>query len=198
MTLPAASAETTVPEIALDIPPDFHEVPLESAVEDRVAAQNALLEGMGLRDTEQREGLGLYLEAIARTLAGSPIVGTAFCAVAVDGRPSTATLTVATQATSSSDRLVVLAGTAEALRRTGSYAHVSIESAGSHRAVFASGAVGTDGLDLHQTTAVVPVPSHPLAVLVTIATPSRDDVATYERVVRSIAGSLRVVTSSAE
>jgi len=34
-----------------------------------------------------------------------------------------------------------------------------------------------------------------MAVLITIATPSEDDVSTYERVVRSVAGSLRVVTS---
>jgi hypothetical protein len=196
MSVPAAtSAATTVPEISLDIPPDFHEVPLEAAIEDRVAAQNALLEGMGLRDTEQREGLGLYLEAIARTLAGSPIVGTAFCAVEMDGRPSTATLTVATQPTSTTDPLVVVVGTAEAMRRTGAYPTVRIEPAGAHQAVFASGAAGTDGLDLHQTTAVVPVPAHTLAVLVTIATPSEDDVPTYERVVRSIAASLRVVTA---
>jgi hypothetical protein len=196
MSIPAAtSPATTVPEVALDIPPDFHEVPLEDAIEDRVAAQNALIEDIGLHDTEQREGLGLYLEAIARTLAGSPIVGTAFCAVEMDGRPSTATLTVATQSTSTADPLVVVAGTAEALRRSGAYARVSIEPAGTHRAVFASGAAGADGLDLHQTTAVVPVPAHPLAVLITIATPSRDDIATYERVVRSIAGSLRIVTS---
>ena len=70
MTMPAAADPPRVlPELALDIPPDFHEVPLETAIEDRVAAQSALLEDMGLRDTEQREGLGLYLEAIARTLA---------------------------------------------------------------------------------------------------------------------------------
>jgi hypothetical protein len=200
MTIPAAaySTEESVPEIALDIPPDFHEVPLETAIEDRVAAQSALLENIGLRSSEQREGLGLYLEAIARTLAGGPIVGTAFCAVEMDGRPSTATLTVATQPTSTPDPLVVVAGTAESLRRTGSYGRVGIERVGSHRAVLASGTAGAEGLRLHQTTAVVPVPSHPLAVLVTIATPSEDDVATYERVIRSIAGSLRVVTSTSE
>jgi hypothetical protein len=196
MTMPAAAhPQKTVPEIALDIPPDFHEVPLEAAIEDRVAAQNALLENMGLHDTEQREGLGLYLEAIARTLAGGPVVGTAFCAVEMDGRPSTATLTVATQSTSTTDPLIIVAGTAEAMRRSGGYGRVGVEAAGSHRAVFASGSTGTEGLPLHQTTAVVPVPAHALVVLITIATPSRDDVATYERVVRSIAESLRVVTS---
>jgi hypothetical protein len=196
MTMPAAAyPQKTRPEIALDIPPDFHEVPLEAAIEDRVAAQSALLEDMGLRDTEQREGLGLYLEAIARTLAGGPIVGTAFCAVEMDGRPSTATLTVATQSTSTTDPLVVVAGTAEAMRRTGGYTRVGVEAAGSHRAVFASGTTGTEGLELHQTNAVVPVPGHSMTVLITIATPSRDDVTTYERVVRSIAGSLRVVAS---
>jgi len=196
MTMPAAAyPQKTMPEIALDIPPDFHEVPLEAAIEDRVAAQNALIEDIGLHDTEQREGLGLYLEAIARTLAGGPVVGTAFCAVEMDGRPSTATLTVATQSTSTTDPLIVVAGTAEAMRRTGRYTRVGVEVAGSHRAVFASGAAGAEGLELQQTTAVVPVPGHALTVLVTIATPSRDDIATYERVVRSIAASLRVVTS---
>jgi hypothetical protein len=196
MTMPvAADPPRVLPEIALDIPPDFHEVPLETAIEDRVAAQSALLDAIGLRDTEQREGLGLYLEAIARTLAGSPIVGTAFCAVEMDGRPSTATLTVATRTTSTTDPLVMLAGTAEALRRTGDYATVTIEHAGAHNAVFASGQGGAEGLALHQTTAVVPVPGHAMAVLITIATPGEGDVATYERVVRSVAGSLRIVTS---
>ncbi len=191
----AAYPQKTAPEIALDIPPDFHEVPLEAAVEDRAAAQNALLEGMGLHDTEQREGLGLFLEAIARTLAGGPVVGTAFCAVKIDGRPSTATLAIATQSTSTTDPLVIVAGTAEAMRRTGGFTRVGVERAGTHQAVFASGTVGTEGLVLYQTTAVVPVPGHELTVLITIATPVRDDVATYERVVRSIAESLRVVTS---
>jgi hypothetical protein len=196
MTMPAAADPPRVlPEIALDIPPDFHEVPLESAIEDRVAAQSALLEDIGLRDIEQREGLGLYLEAIARTLAGGPVVGTAFCAVEMDGRPSTATLTVATRTTSTTDPLVMLAGTAEALRRAGDYSTVTIEHAGAHNAVFASGQGGAEGLTLHQTTAVVPVPGHAMAVLITIATPGAGDVATYERVVRSVAGSLRIVTS---
>jgi hypothetical protein len=196
MTMPAAAhPRQTRPEIALDIPPDFHEVPLEAAIEDRVAAQNALLEDMGLHDTEQREGLGLFLEAIARTLAGGPVIGTAFCAVEMAGRPSTATLAIATQSTSTTDPLVVVAGTAEAMRRTGSYTRVGVEAAGTRQAVFASGTVGTDGLVLHQTTAVVPVPEHALTVLITIATPVRDDVATYERVVRAIAESLHVVTS---
>jgi hypothetical protein len=199
MTISAATyTSEAVPEIALDIPPDFHEVPLESAIEDRVAAQSALLEDIGLRSSEQREGLGLYLEAIARTLAGGPVVGTAFCAVEMDGRPSTATLTVATQPTSTPDPLVVVAGTAESLRRTGDYGDVRIERAGPHQAVFANGKTGDEGLRLHQTTAVVPVPSHPLAVLVTIATPSEGDLAIYERVIRSIAGSLRVVSSTSE
>jgi hypothetical protein len=196
MTMPAAAdPPRTLPEIALDIPPDFHEVPLETAIEDRVAAQTALLEGMGLHDSQQREGLGLYLEAIARTLAGGPVVGTAFCAVEMDGRPSTATLTVATRMTSTTDPLVMVAGTAEALRRTGDYESVRIEHAGAHNAVFASERGGAEGLVLHQTTAVVPVPGHALAVLITVATPSEDDVATYDRVVRSVAGSLRIVTA---
>jgi hypothetical protein len=196
MTMPAAADPPRIrPEIALDIPPDFHEVPLETAIEDRVAAQSALLEDIGLRDTEQREGLCLYLEAIARTLAGGPIVGTAFCAVEMDGRPSTATLTVATRTTSTTDPLVMLVGTAEALRRTGDYATVTIEHVGAHNAVFAKGHGGAAGLVLHQTTAVVPVPGQAMAVLITIATPGAGDVGTYERVVRSVAGSLRIVTS---
>jgi hypothetical protein len=196
MTMPAAADPPRImPEIALDIPPDFHEVPLEAAIEDRAAAQSALLEDIGLSDSEQREGLGLYLEAIARTLAGGPIVGTAFCAVEMDGRPSTATLTVATQPTSTTDPLVVVAGTAEALRRAGGYAAIDIERTGSHHAVIATRRGGAEAIELHETTAIIPVSGYPLAVLVTIATPSADDVPTYERVVRSISASLRVVTS---
>ena len=198
MTVSTTHTSETTPEIALEIPPDFHEVPLENAIEDRAAAQSALLETIGLRDSQQREGLALYLEAIARTLVGGPVVGTAFCAVEMDGRPSTATLTVATQSTSTPDPLIVLAGTAESLRRTGEYSNVRIERIGSHQAVLAGGETGDEGLRLHQITAVVPVPSHPLAVLITIATPSADDVPAYERVIRSVAGSMRVVSSRSE
>lgn len=184
----------TEPEVALDIPPDFHEIPLATVIEDRVAAQHVLIDAIGPRDAEQREGLGLYLEAIARALAGGPIVGAAFCAVELDGRPSSATLTVATRTTSTSDPLVVAAGAAEALRRSGGYRHVGIRPAGPHRAVFARGR-GNEGFRCHQITAVVPVPSYPTAVLITIGTPSEGDLAAYERVLTSVAGSLRVVRS---
>lgn len=183
-----------LPDILLDVPPDFHEVPLEPAIEDRVAAQAELLDQIGLEDGQQREGLALYLEAVARSLADGPVVGTAFCAVELDGRPSTATLTVAPHDVATDDPLVAISGIAEALRRDGGYRAVAVEPAAGRSVVVARGRVPAGALDLHQVTVAVPLPGYRFAVLVTIATPATDDVDTYERVVRKVAESVRVAT----
>jgi hypothetical protein len=73
------------------MPPDFHEVPLEPAREDRAAAQVALVEALGLPERTQREGVALFVEALARSLADGPVLGASFCAVRLRGTPSTAT-----------------------------------------------------------------------------------------------------------
>lgn len=178
--------------IVVDIPPDFHEIPLASAVADRAAAQTSLIETMELSDSGQREGLGLYLEAVARSLGDGPVVGTSFCAVSLAGSPSTATLTLATSRTDTFDPLVALTGIAEALLRRGAHHAVGIERTGPHSVVVARSAPGDAGAALHQITVAVPVPGQPTALLITLATPHAEHLATYEQVVRQVAGSVRV------
>ena len=104
------------PVIVLDVPPDFHQVPLERETESRTGAQLQVLEDMGLSDRGQREALSLYLEALAVRLSRGSVLGTAFCAVQVDGHPSTATLTVALQPTHTGDRGLAVMGAAEAIQ----------------------------------------------------------------------------------
>ena len=67
--------------IDLDLPPEFHEVPLDRAVEDRAAAQRELIDTLHVGDAERREGLGWFLEALATMTRDSHIAGTAFCGV---------------------------------------------------------------------------------------------------------------------
>lgn len=191
--------ETVAPtqHIVLDIPPDFHEVPLDLAVEDRVAARSALLDRLGLTDSARREGFALFLEAVSRAVGDGPVVATSFCAVQLAGRPSTATLTVATQAGVFADPLVSVYGTAETLIRRGAHRAVRVERVGPHSVVLATSRVRDDvsraaeGPDLHQVTVVVPVPGLPLLALLAI-TSTAADLATYTDVVRTVAASLRV------
>ena len=185
------------PSVHLDIPPDFHEIPLDAAVEDRVAARTAVLDDLRLADAEQREGLGLYFEALARALAHGPVVGTAFCAVEINGKPSTATLTVATQTGAPSDPLVASLGLAEVMRRVGRHDSVAIERLGSHHAVVATGSLRTGGDELRTVTIATPLPGDRLVVLVTLATPCLDDFPLYTRVARQVAASARVVRPDA-
>jgi hypothetical protein len=187
------STVTLAPSVRLDIPPDFHEIPLDAAVEDRVAARTAVLDDLGLRDPEQREGLGLYFEAMARALRGGPVVGTAFCAVEIDGRPSTATLTVGTQPGPAADPLVAVLGVAEVVRTRGQHDSVAIERIGPHHAVVATGALATEGPQLRTVTIATPLPSDRVVLLITLATPCADDFATYARVARQVAASARLV-----
>ncbi len=188
---------TTVHELVqLDVPPDFHEVPLDAAVEDRVAARTDVLDVLGLDDPEQREGVGLYLEALAHALRDGPVAGTAFCAVELDGKPSTATLTVATRAHTTGDPLVTLAGLAEALRREAVHAAVTIERLGAQHGVVALR--GNEPSGLSEVTIAVPLSAAPLVVWVTLATPCVDDFGTYARVARDVAASARVVRGSTE
>lgn len=183
-------------QVRLDVPSDFHEVPLAAAVEDRVAARRDVLDGLGIDDPEQREGLGLYLEALAHALRDGPVSGTAFCAVELDGRPSTATLTVATRTHGTGDLLVTLAGVAEALRRQAVHAAVRIERLGARHGVVALR--GTEPSGLSEVTIAVPLPADPLVVWVTLTTPCVDDFSTYVRVARNVAASARVVRGSTD
>jgi len=185
------------PSVHLDIPADFHEIPLDAAVEDRVAARTAVLDDLGLADSGQREGLGLYFEALARSLGHGPVVGTAFCAVEIDGKPSTATLTVATQVGAPPDPLVATVGLVEVLRRAGRHDSVTIERLRSHSAVVATGTLATEGGGLRTVTIATPLLADRLVVLITLATPCHEDFPLYSRVARDVAASARVVRPDA-
>lgn len=192
------TAATLVELVQLDVPPDFHEVPLDAAVEDRVAARTDVLDGLRIDDPEQREGLVLYLEALAHALRDGPVAGTAFCAVQLDGKPSTATLTVATQPSTARDPLVALAGLAEVMRTQARHESVTIERLGAQHAVVALDAADPPGGGTRQVTIAVPLRGESLIVWVTLATPCVDDFPTYARVARDVAASARVVRGSTE
>lgn len=177
--------------IDLDLPPDFHEVPLDAAVEDRTAAQRELVEALDV-DAHRREGLGWFLEALARMTRVGHVSGTAFCAVELDGAPSVATLTVATQAMPSDDALVFAQGTYQSMRLHGDYDVVRIERVGPVMGVVAERELDIDDRRSHQVTAVVPVVGHRLGVYVTVATDDIDHAAVYARVAIDAAASVRI------
>lgn len=187
---------TTSPvRIDLDLPPDFHEVPLDAAVEDRVAAQRELIEALDIDDAQSREGIGWFLEALARMTQGSHVAGTAFCAVELDGVPSAATLTIATQEMPSDDPLVFAQGTYQSMRAASAYDTVQIERLGGVTGVVARREVDIGGNRSHQVTAVVPVAGHRVGVYVTVATDDLDHTEVYERVAIDAAASVRVAPS---
>lgn len=192
--------------LRLDVPTDFHQVPLEATIEQRAAAQLDVVADLGLASARQREALSLYLEALARRIAGGAVRGTAFCAVQLAGKPSTATLTVALHTTGSADPGLVVLGAAEAIRRSGSYDVVQIEELGSVPGVSAVAerpAVPTDdptgrpGETLREMSVLVPVRGQPLAALVTLCTPCLDDWDVYVRVLLDVARSVRVESTTA-
>ncbi len=189
------------PALVFDVPPDFHQVPLERGTEERTASQLQVLADMGLSDTGQREALSLYLEALAVRLAKGNVVGTAFCAVQLDGRPSTATLTMAVHPTHTADRGLAVMGAAEAMRREGRSASVEITDLGQHPAVTAvaeraavpgDAVSGEEGAALREMWVLVPVPGHEQAVMVTLSTPCLEDWDVYTNLVLDICRSLRV------
>lgn len=189
------------PVIVLDVPPDFHQVPLERETESRTAAQLQVLEDMGLSDSGQREALSLYLEALAVRLARGAVVGTAFCAVQVNGHPSTATLTVALHPTHTADRGLAVMGAAESMRRDGRYARVDIIELGQHPAVTAVAErptvpedtlTGEVGATLRELSVLVPVPGHQQAAMVTLSTPCLEDWGVYEKLVLDVCRSMHV------
>jgi hypothetical protein len=189
------------PVIVLDVPPDFHQVPLETDLQRRTAAQLQVLEDMGLSDRGQREALSLYLEALAGRLSRGNVVGTAFCAVQLEGRPSTATLTVGMLETHSGDRGLVALAAAESMRREGRFQSVRLLELGQHPVVAAMAerasvpgdtATGEVGATLRELSILVPVPGHEHAVMVTLSTPCLEDWDVYEKLVLDICRTLHV------
>ena len=176
--------------IDLDVPPDFYEVPLEPSIEDRVFGQQRILDKLALDDRAQREGLGWYLEALSRSVNDGAVVSTAFCAVRLGGRPSSATLTVAMYPAESDDPLVFALGATRSMRSSGLYASVDQENLGRTLAAVAYG--HTTSTARHVTIAL-PVPGQHLSVLLSLTTTDGTNFATYEKVVRQTAASVRVV-----
>lgn len=197
LDLPSAVA----PALELDVPPDFHQVPLDSRTETRTAAQLSIVSALGLSSPGQREAISLYLEALATRLASGDVVGTAFCAVQLDGRPSTATLTVATLGTHTHDAGLAVLGAAEAMRRDGRYDRVEVLRLAGRPAVSAVAersarpgdtVTGEPGETLREISVLVPVPGHEHALMLTLSTPCLDDWGTYQRLVLDICRSVRV------
>lgn len=195
------SRTEATPVIVLDVPPDFYQVPLETETEARTASQLQVLADMGLSDSGQREALSLYLEALAIRLSTGSVVGTAFCAVSLEGHPSTATLTVALHSTGTADKGLAVMGAAEAMRREGRYSSVDIRELGLHPAVTAvaerpslpgDAANGGVGATLREMSVLVPVPGHQQAAMMTLSTPCLEDWGVYEALLLDIARSLQV------
>lgn len=187
--------------VALDIPADFHEVPLDAETPQRTAAQMQVLDDMELADQRQREALSLYLEALAIRLSRSQVAGTAFCAVQIAGRPSTATLTVGVVPTHTTHQGLAVMGAAEVMRREQRYAAVEILELGQLPAVTArlerpslpgDVATGDVGATLRELSAFVPVPGQDRAAMVTLSTPCLEDWDVYVGAVLNICRTVRV------
>jgi len=194
------SPSATSAAIRLDIPPDFHQVPLDRRVESRTAAQLEVIRALGLSSPAQREAISLYLEALSIRLAASNVVGTAFCAVRLAGRPSSATLTVAVPETHTGDAGLAALGAAEAMRREGSHDQVEIGSIAGRpivsavvqRAVRAGDVpTGQPGSTVQEISVLVPIAGQTTAVMLTLSTPSLGDTETYRALVLDIARSVR-------
>ncbi len=193
------SSVEAAPRVVVEVPPDFHQVPLEQQTEARTASQLQVLDEMGLTESDQREALSLYLEGLAVRLTTASLGGSAFCAVQLDGRPSTATLTMALQPTRTIDGGLAVLGAAESMHREGRYTDVAVVRLGSRAVVTArserslspgSGAV--PGAVLREMLAFVPVPGHEFAALLTLATPCLADWDVYADVLLDICRSVRV------
>lgn len=196
----------TVPAVRLDVPPDFHQVPLDPQTETRTAAQLQVVSALGLSSPGQREAISLYLEALSIRLAGGNVAGTAFCAVQLAGRPSTATLTVALHKTSSGDTGLVALGAAEAMRRDGRFDRVEVTAVGGRPVVTAVAEraarpgdtpTGETGGTLREISVLVPIAGQSYAAMLILSTPSLDDWETYRALVLDISRSVRVEPSAA-
>ncbi len=189
------------PAIRLDVPPDFHQIPLERQVERRTAAQLQVISALGLSSPSQREAISLYLEALSIRLAKGNVVATAFCAVQLSGRPSSATLTVAVHETHTPDAGLAVMGAAEAMRATGRYDQVEILAVGGRPVVSAvveraarpgETPSGLAGSTLREISVLVPMAGQQQAAMLTLSTPNLADWQTYRAVVLDICRSVRI------
>lgn len=203
MLLETPAAAT--PAIRLDVPPDFHQVPLDPQTESRTAAQLKVVSALGLSSPAQREAISLYLEALSIRLARGNVVGTAFCAVRLAGRPSTATLTVAVHETHPADPALVALGAAETMRRDTRFDRVEVVAVGGRPVVNATAEraakagevpTGEVGATLREISVLVPMAGQPHAVMLTLSTPNLDDWETYRSLMLDICRSVRPASAA--
>jgi hypothetical protein len=195
----------TGPAIRLDVPVDFHQVPLDPGTESRTAAQLEVVAALGLATRGQREAISLYLEALSIRLARGDVAGTAFCAVQLAGRPSTATLTVAMHETHTGDPGLVALGAAETMRRDPRFDRVEVLAVGGRPLVTATterAAQAGDtptaqvGTTVREISVLVPLTGQAHAAMLTLTTPSLDDWDTYRSLVLDISRSVRPASAA--
>lgn len=118
MTQDAAAGQRAAQQtgMRLRLPAEFRFVPLEADLPERLSSQLRLLHDLADGDARQRGFLSLYLEAMAVQMRRAQVAAAAFCAVALHGEPSTASLTVAFHRTGTTDRTLALTGAAAALQ----------------------------------------------------------------------------------
>lgn len=185
-------------EVVIDLPIDFREIPLDEGLETRTAEQLMLTEDMGLTDATQREAFALYLEALSVRLGDDNVAGAAFCAVRLNGHPSTATLTIAVHHTHTHDPGVAVLGAAETLQRDG-HGRVEVTRLGETPVVrsVSNRGVGNDDEALREMTVLVPLTGTEQAVLVTLSTPCLVDWDTYVGVLETACRSVRIAAIGA-
>lgn len=188
------SATSRLPGVTLTLPTDFHLLPLERDLADRMAAQSALLDALPMAGADRRELVALYLEALATELRSVDIAGAAFCAVRVDDHASTATLSVGFHETATTDRTLALLGSVATLR--GAHDTTGVETtsyAGQPAARWtAERLVGAgEPVLIRELQVLVQAPDVPVAVLITLATPTLPDWDLYTGVLHDICGTLR-------
>ncbi|MPZ61666.1 MAG: hypothetical protein GEU93_10300 [Propionibacteriales bacterium] len=182
-----------LPGVSLKLPSDFHLLPLDPDLANRVAAQSELLDALPLAGGDRRELVALYVEALATRLRDADVAGAAFCAVRIDDHASTATLTVGYHSTATTDRTLALLGTVATLRGSEDMTSVETTTYAGHPAatwiaerVLPGSDGGADDLVLRELQVLVQAPEEPVAVLITLATPNLEDWPIYRDVVRSI------------
>lgn len=193
------SATTRLPGVRLTLPTDFHLLPMEADLADRVAAQSALLDALPMAGGDRRELVALYLEALATELRAVDVAGAAFCAVRVGDHASTATLTVGFHETATTDRTLALLGTVAALRgsadasdvQTTTYAGQPAARWSSERVMGEADDTGAAPVLTRELHVVVQAPDVPVAVLVTLATPVLEDWELYAGVLHGTCATLR-------
>ncbi len=190
------SPTTRLPGVTLTLPAEFHLLPLDADLQARVAAQTALLDELPMADGPRRELVALYLESMATRLRGADIAAAAFCAVRIGDHASTATVTVGFHETNTTDRTLALLGTVATLRGRDDDSDVETTAYAGQPAVRwtsrhdLSTGEGSDPIRLHEAQVLVQAPDVPVAVLITVATPTTEDKEIYRDVLHRACESL--------